>query len=776
MSRNFELLQKVDPEPLTRPSSGIRPLAGERGRPAGAWLTRQTPESEAETNQGDWLRSWVALQKNWRQSFLFAGSVMVAVVLLTLLTRPVYTPVARVEIDPPGTELFSLEGRGGPESAPDYLETQARNMSSDELLISVMRQLQLEQLPEFREKGWVVRALAGSFSAVEGIPTLLWGSKEPKQAGLAGKDLPILSAPEASTLRAMKAQLTVERDTASRLVNVSFTSHDPVLSANITNTLVRSFIERTYQTRHAAIMESTEWLSRQLDDIRAKMGEANRELAEFQLNSGIADIDENRSTVSEQMGELSRQKTLAQAERIQLESYLTKVRRGQLDTLPQVQNNQMVQVLSQRLAETRAELSQTMAIYGKKHPYVTRLENQAQELELQITLQRKAILGQMETSYAAAISREHMIDSQLRGTAKELGQMARYAALKKEAQANSDLYNALYARVKEAGIAAASKSINIRVIDQARVLNSPTSPRPLINLGIGLCIALIGGVLLAFVREALDTKVRTLEDVRHSIGISAVSTVPIAEGNGSRLLNSFPSVLGKGSRLLERPALFLLDQPGSRQSEAFWGLHASVMLSQPDNPPRVLLVASSLPGEGKTTVAINLAIMLSRQGKTCIVDADLRRPSVGPTFHLGKVPGLGDYLAQSLPVESILSPVASVPELSVVTAGEEIADPGKLFNPGTVRHLVENLRTLCEFVVIDSPPILTYADGRTLAAFVDGVVFVGRAGVVTREAMSRAMELLEQVHSAPILEVVLNGAATEAPAYGYRYRYGQQSS
>ncbi|MGE5205184.1 MAG: GumC family protein [Chlamydiota bacterium] len=776
MSRNFELLQKLDAEHLARPASGTRSLAGEEIRLAVAPLTRHTPDSEAEAGRADWLRGWVALRKNWRQSLIFAGSVMAAVVLLTILTKPVYTPVARVEIDPPGAELFSLEGRGGPESAPDYLETQARNMSSDELLISVMRQLQLQQLPEFRNKGLVSRSLGAVLSAVEGIPTLLWGDKGAGKAAPPGKDLPILSAEEASTLRAMKKQLAVERDTASRLVNVSFTSHDPVLSASITNTLVRSFIERTYQTRHAAIMESTEWLSRQLDDIRAKMGQANRELADFQLNSGIADIDENRSTVSEQMGELSRQKTQAQAERIQLESYLNKVRRGQVNTLPQVQSNQMVQVLSQRLAETRAELSQTMAIYGKKHPYVTRLENQAQELELQIGLQQKAILGQMETSYAAAISREHMIDSQLRGTAKELGQMARYSALKKEAQANSDLYNALYARVKEAGIAAASKSINIRIIDQARVLNSPTSPRPLVNLGIGLCIALIGGVLVAFVREAVDTKVRTLEDVRQSIGISSVSTVPIAEGNGTRLLGSFPSALSRGSKLLERPALFLLDQPGSRQSEAFWGLHASVMLSQPNNPPRVLLVASSLPGEGKTTVAINLAIMLSRQGKTCIVDADLRRPSIGPTFHLGKTAGLGDYLLHSLPAEAIMSPLPNMPDLSVVTAGEQIADPGKLFNPGAIRLLVESLRTLCDFVVIDSPPILTYADGRTLAAFVDGVVFVSRAGMVTREAMSRSLELLEQVHSAPILEVVLNGAATDSPAYGYRYRYGQQTS
>jgi succinoglycan biosynthesis transport protein ExoP len=557
---------------------------------------------------------------------------------------------------------------------------------------------------------------------------------------------------------------------------VSFTSYDPVLSATITNTLVRSFIERTYQTRHTAIMESTDWLSRQLDDIRAKMEESNRFLADFQRSSGIIDVDQNRSTISEQMGELSRQKAQAQAERIQVDSYLRKARNGNIESLPQVQSSQVVQLLSQRLGESRAELAQTMAVYGKNHPNAKKLQNQVEELESQIKLQRNAIVGQMETSFAAAMAREQMIDGQMRGTSRELGQMARYTALKKEAQANSDLYNALYARVKEAGITAASKSINIRIVDQARVLDAPTSPRPLINLGIGLCVALIGGALLAFAREALDTKVCTLEDVRRSMGISTVSVLPMAGGNGrASVFASLSSAFtGIPKGWLEKPALFLLDQPASEQSEAFRGIHTSVMLSQPDHPPRVLLVVSSLPGEGKTTVAINLAIMLAQQGKTCILDADLRRPRIGELFHLASKAGLGDYLLDSASLDSILAPAPDLPTLSVIQAGRLVADPGKFITSESMRFLVQALRRLHDFVVIDSPPILPYADGRALAPLADGVIFVGRAGEVTREAMSRSMELLEQVHSAPILEVVLNGAATESPLYGYRYKYGEQ--
>lgn len=778
MSRYAEAPDMGAPEHEWRPASREPALSG-WGQPrlSGFSLAPSSSPAGSSTEKVDWLRAWRVLHKHWRLSATFAASVMLTVGLVTAFTKPVYAPSARVEIDPPGAELFSLEDRGGSQAGADYIETQARNMQSDELLVSIIRQLQLDHVPEFTQKDLITRSLGTIFSLVEKVPVWLWGERNGGARPSSNTDLLVLSPSEARALRVMQQRLAIDRDSASRLVTVSFSSHDPVLSATITNTVVRSFIDRTYQTRHETIMQSTEWLARELDDIRTKMEESNRALADFQRASGIADVDQYRSTFTDQLEELSKERTQALSDRIQMESFLSRVRSGDFETLPQVQNNQVVQLLTQKLGEARADLSQTLAIYGKNHPNTRRTQNEVVELESQIALQRKAIVGQMETSYAAALAREHLIDGQLRATSREVGQVAQYTELKKEAQSNADLYNALYSRVKEAGIAAASKSINIRIVDQARVLDTPTSPQPLINLGLGFCAAIIGGILLALIREAFDHKIRTIQDVRQSIGVSAVSVLPLAEGRDRPMLGSSRSVHGTADQghLFDGPTNYLLDQPGSEQSEAFRGIHTSVLLSQPGHSPRVLLIASSLPGEGKTTVAINLAVSLVHQGTTCILDADLRRPSVGRAFAVAPPHGLSDYLARSEPLASILTPAPQIEGLTIITAGEAMTDPGELSNLVNLRLLIRDLRAMYDFVVIDSPPILPYSDGRALAPFADGVVFVSRAGVVTREEMARSMELLLEVNSAPILEVVLNGASTRDSSYGYHYRYDYHS-
>jgi len=719
--------------------------------PPPAVLLRARPLQPQEQKRGaEWLRVLYILRKHWRISVLFAAVLMVTVVVVTFSLSPIYEPVARIEVDPPGKQ-FSLEG-GAAGSDSEYLETQAQNLKSDTLAMDVIHRLHLDQSPEM---------VAPS-------------NTETKPGDLT---LYQLSPGEYSALHSFRANLKVKRDTASRLISVSFSSYDAKMAALVTNTVVAAFIDDTYRDQHDAIMKSSEWLGRQLDDIRTRMEQSNHSLADFQKSIGVADVDTNKSTFTERMTELNRQLTLAQADRIQLEALLTSVKAGSPDVLPEVRNNPVVQQLSTRLAELRGELSQAKVIYGPNHPNVKKLQSQVDELQSQLEAQKTAALGSIRTSYAAARARENLMDSQIKGASSELSEMARYNDLKREAQANSELYNSLYARVKEAGIAAASKSSTLRVVDEAHVLDSPTRPNRTQAIFIGILAALLGGVALAFLREQFDTRIFAPEDVRDWVGTLNIAVVPLfSPSNGKLQIPAKPGgeiALASGSGRFPAGVSFLLDRPHSPEAEALRSLHTSVMLSRPGNPPQVLLVVSSLPGEGKTTVAVNLAVAMAQHGTTCLVDADLRRGRVAASLGVPKNLGLTDVLNGTASLDRALVHIPGLTNLTVLPAHAGSANAGQLVCSDQMRKVLDELRKDFQFIVVDSAPILPFADCRALSNLTDGLIFVGRSGITTRELVQQSLELLDQVHAAPILQFVVNAADIKSPQYRY-YQYGYE--
>jgi polysaccharide biosynthesis transport protein len=736
MSKNFELLRQVRGQAEILPPANVR-----LDMPHIAVQGYERPVALPNHEASDWERVSTVLRKRWKLSAGFAAMIFFTVAAVTFLMRPVYEPKAQIEIDPPGAEIFSMQSGNGVSTDSEYLQTQAQELRSDELALQVIRSLRLDQNSDFVPAQLLNSSLATASQAESGQLTLA----------------------ENSALKEFHGQLKVSRDSGSRLVTASFGSFDPNLAAMVTNKLLELFIEDSYKTRHDAIMQSTEWLSKQLDDIRKRMEESNRVLAEFQRTNGIADVGENRNTVAEEMTELNRQLTQAQADRIQLQAFLERQKETSPETLPQVRSNPVIQAMTQKLAEVRAELSQSEVIYGKNHPNIKKLQNQAHELEAQIADQRSAIVSELKTSYAAAKAREQMMGAHVKNTTKEMNQMAQYSELKKEAQANTDLYNSLYAKVKEAGIAAASKSSNMRIVDQARVLDSPTRPRRMLNLAVGLLGGIFGGIFLAFVVEGVDRRIHTPADVRRWVGLSRVVAVPAITGKEQKLL-----ARGEGCRSGVR---HLLEDPYSPKAEALRGLHASVLSSQGGRSPQVILVVSSLPGEGKTGIAINLAIALAQHSRTCLVDADLRNPGVDEALEIRAERGLADVLAGDIPPEQVMVDEPSLPNLAILPAGSLRHDPTLALNSSMMRQLLLDLRQQYDYVVIDSAPVLPYADVRTMSAMADGVVLVARAGVTTREAMAQTREILGEAQGAPILNVVLNGADYLVPGYRY-YRRG----
>ena len=755
MSRNFELMRAGGR------SSGARalsPLSVGPSTEVAAPRIARPASPVAEEKPSDWIRALGILQKHWRLSALFGFLVMATVVAVTFLMRPVYEATARIEVDPLG-EIYSLEGGSSSPSDAEYLETQSQILQSDGLALAVIRQLGLAHNPE------------------------LVGKEEADISGeqSSATDARPVDGRENVALRKFHDLVKIRRDTASRLVLVTFASHDPKLAASVPNALAQAFIDHGFQTRHEAIMQSSQWLTRQLDDLRDKMDRSSQALAEFQQTVGVSEIEGDRSTYTEHMGELSRQFTQAEAERIQLEALLNNVHSSDPNSLPEVRNSPVVQQLTQRLSEHKAELSQAQVVYGPNHPTVKKLQTQVDELQSQLDGQKKAILSSLRASYAAAHAREQLMAAEMKGTTKEIGQMARYTVLKREVQTNVELYNSLYARIKEAGISAAAKGANVRIVDSARVPDTPARPRRALNIAVGMFAAIFGGLVLAFVREEFDNKLRSPEDIRKWIGRSNVSIIPVIGEGDRKAMSKFKTVgsLPGGASEENLANRFILERPNSPEAEALQALCGSIMLSWPGNQPQVLLIASGFPGEGKTTLAMNLAFALAKHARTCLVDADLRKGRIARVLGVSKGQGLSEVLTETISLDEALIEVPGSPNLSLIPAGSANGKAPHLTCSEGMRHVLESLRQNYRFVVVDSAPILPFVDGRALSTLADAVVLVGRSGMTTRQAMQRSVELISEVNGAPILQVVLNAAQLDSidyKYYGYGYDYENQAA
>ncbi len=716
-------------------------------------------------NERGWRATLQILRKNWTLSLAFVLAVLIGVTILTSLMTSTYEPQALLEIDPPGAEPFSFRNDQTSEPrAASYIDTQLEILRSDDLALATIRALHLDQNPEMIAQSTLDRILAVVI----------------RPFGASGSNKSGLTREEARALNSFQKRFAASQVRQSHLVAVRFASRDPKVAADVTNTLVELFIKRNYQMRYGVSLQASEWVSNQLNSLRQKIAAANRAVADFQNENGIINVTDAQNqtinTITQKVSELNRQLTQAEADRIEQEAYLKMADTGNTSSLPQVQNSPLLQNLMQRLGDSRAQLAQAMAIYGTQNPNVKKLQSQVNEVETQVNTEQQRLVSQLRTSYASARSREHLLKqamNQMRGEVNSMNRnVVQYNFLKSEAQASEDLYNTLSGRLKEAGISAGIGTGSTFIVDPARVLNTPTSPHRIQIIAAGLLLGILGSLILPFVKESLDDTIRNPEDVKNCTGLTTVARIPLVKATGA---NEGKLSLARRVFQWSHPAgrngsnsqlQLFLEKPRSPECEAVRNLHAAIRLSHPKEPLRVILVASSAPREGKTTVAINLATVMAQHGKTCLIDADVRNPSISRTLGISCRQGLSDILNGSAELEASLIGHPDIADLTILPGGCAAASPGDLLGWKTMRDILQVLRYRFDNIVIDSPPIIPFADARALSTLVDGVVLVGLCGSTTRQEIISSAEILEEVQ-APLLGVVLNAAESSTRYYDY---------
>jgi succinoglycan biosynthesis transport protein ExoP len=697
----------------------------------------------------------IVLRKHQWLILFFLLTTVSIVTIATFRMQPVYEATAKVMVDRENTNAMHFPDSDSYDDyadLEDYIATQSKILTSETLAMKTVKSMGLDTMPQFGGNGQPIKSPApGSDASLE----------------------------RPAALGAFLSRLSVSREPNSRVLDVSFESSDPTLAAHVVNAHINNFIEENFRSRFEAANQASTWLAGQLNEMKIKVENSEDARIAYERENQIWTIDEKNDITSQKLADLNKQLTDARFDQINKEAVFQLAESGNYDAIPAVRESQVVQDILKQQSNLSSQYADALNQFGPNYPKVIRLQAQLKDLDQLIAREKTNIGNQMEAEYRGSQQRVSLLTDALNQQKAESSQMAeklvQYNILTREADANKTLYDGMLQKLKEAGITAGLQSSNLRIVDPALIPTGPSAPNRSRNVLLSIVVGLLGGIGLALLREYLDNTVKTPDDIETLARLPSLAVVPALSnssgkrsGRFSKLLKS-PIIAGKESRA----ELISHNMPQSQMSEAFRALRTSLLLSQADHPPQVILMTSALPREGKTTAAVNLAVTLAQLGdKTLLVDADLRKPGINRALSLadGKHAGLSSYLAGVSSLDLITVPHPAITNLSAIPTGPIPPNPADLLSSRKLTELIAELRLRYKFVVIDSPPIMAATDAVILSVLVDGVLLVVRSGETPKEAFTRTRDLLAGV-KCHMLGVVLNAVDASSPDYYYSYQY-----
>lgn len=705
---------------------------------------------DAQYRQEDEAHFWdywrVLVRHRRAVALVFMGAVLTAFVW-SVTARPVFTGTAMLRIDREEPRVLKFDqGRrdDGTESAQTQLQTYHRLLQSRGLANRVVGLLDLEHNPEFRTAATKPSLLTDAFLD----------------------------------------RLQVEPVRNTRLVKIAFQSRNPELAAQAANAVADEAIAQQLDQKKAAGRYATGFLASQVTEARQALQGSEAQLTQFLAEHDILfvgsdrpgeRVGERQALVTQELATLSDSLLKAKADRVAKESLLAQATQANVQALPAVLQNPMIGHLKEEATKLEARYRELGQSFKPEYPRMQRLAESVAEVRRQLQTEIQRFVDSVRGEYKAALQNEHeiqkLVDEQ-RGLARKLdSQMARYNLLRREVDTNRDLYTALSTRLKETSVSASLLLSNISVVDRADVPVKRSSPRTGLNLLIGCLLGLVGGVVVAFLFEYLDTSIRDPREIETMLRVPTLGLVP-SRGALPAHLGELPVSASSSAAAGGVPGSFALvshQATSSILAEAFRNLRTSVVYATPDRPPKTMLVTSLQQQDGKTSVSTNCAITLAQLGlgDVLLVDADMRHPDLHGILGVPQAPGLSDLLVGGVGVTEAVRPTR-IPGLHVITAGPVPTNPAELLFSPRFGQALAILGERFAHIVIDTPPMLGVSDSLVLAPRVDGVILVLRHGHAGRDAAQRAVQMLGSVR-ARVLGVVLNHADMRTTPGGYPY-------
>jgi succinoglycan biosynthesis transport protein ExoP len=710
----------------------------------------QNERNEREVTLRDY---WKVIRKRRWTIIAFFLIVVVTTAVVTFTIRPIYRGTATIQINKENPQIVDFKEIFAVNTTDrDYYQTQYKLLESRKLARRVIHLLKLSEHPEFLPQ--VQTPLQKWKSSIRTSLLALFTSS--------GRDLSEVDKQTILIDRFLE-KVEIEPIRSTRLVQIHFDSYYPELSKRISNALAREYIQQNLEARVVATEQAKEWLNKQLDLLKAKVERADEALQAFASKHDIISLEEKENITIQRLTELNEALTSAESERMAKEALDKQAKDRNFESLPLILQDKLVQDLKQNYIQLDAQYMRLSKTFKPDYPEMVRLKNHMDTIRKRIDGEVNKIVASIKNDYQSSLRRESLLREAFqrqKAKAMEMKQKAiQYNILKREADTNRELHNALLQRMKEAGVSAGITACNIQIVDQAELPTKPFRPNTPLNLLVSIVAGLLFGVGLAFFLEYLDNTVKTPEDVEQLIQLPSFGMIPEISYERQRQLD-------KG--IFYPVELITFGHSKSMLSEAYRNVRTSILLSFSEKPPKRIAISSPNPAEGKTTTVINTAIALSQMGvRVLIIDSDMRKPRVHAVFGEKNGMGLSNFLSGNAELKSTIKR-SNIPNLFYIPSGPIPPNPSELLGSNLFKATMQFLGEKFDHIVLDSPPVLGFADSIILSTSVDGIILVVQGGKTPIETLQRSKDALLQVN-AKILGVVINRVDIGRSGYGYYY-------
>ncbi|RFT16917.1 MAG: Tyrosine-protein kinase EpsD [Candidatus Saccharicenans subterraneus] len=685
--------------------------------------------------------------------------------IISFVTRPVYKARGTVMIEKEPNilsfeDIFQIET-----FRDDYFQTQYKLLQSRSLAERTIERLKLWEKKEFS------------------------GSKSPTADDLKN---PVFRQ---KMVDKFLGRLEVKPIRMTRLVEVAFKAHDPTLASDCVNALFDSFVDMNIEAKYETTEQATEFLSEQIEELKKEISQKEQELQNYGQEKDIVILSDKETTMLDKISELNKALTEAQIDRVRKESYYNGIKNASPDFIPEAMNNPLIQRLREDYLKLSREYAKMQEKFQPEYPEMQRLKAELDSARELLKNETQRLIKAAYADYQAALKKEvslkELFEQQKEEAFRLNSSAILYNSLKIELENKKNLLESLLKRQSETGVSARLKGLrtsNIRIVDRADLPLRPDSPRKFRNLLLALFLGLFGGLGLALVMEYLDNTVKSAEDVERYSGLPTLGVVPVfdedatlnghyyayrsgeeEEAGGKKKKKEQDKAEGENGSEPRSIELISHFAPDSTFAESYRSLRTALLLSGPLASLKSLIITSPLPNEGKSVTISNLAVSLAQmEKKVLLMDADLRRPKQHRIFNLKNHDGLSNYLTMGLELNKLIK-TTLVPSLYFINSGPVPPNPAELLGSDRMKALLDRLKAAFDFILIDTPPILSVTDAQVLGKMVDGLVLVVQADRTPREALKQTREVIDLLQL-KTYGVVINALNLDNRGY-YRRQY-----